>query len=129
MQSFFFLRHTGKFVKIYFHEIIYAESCKNYVKIITTTQTWLVLLPMKQLEEHLPADLFCRVHRSYIVSIDHVMAFDNTTVYLKDVEVPVGEQYKTRLQNSVTILSGESRSKMTVPEVGIELVLEKEQEN
>jgi len=43
---------------------------------------------MKQLEEHLPADLFCRVHRSYIVSIDHVMAFDNTTVYLKDVEVP-----------------------------------------
>ena len=126
MQPFFFLRHNGKFIKMHFHEIVFAESCKNYVKIVTTTQTWLVLLPMKQLEEHLPPNLFCRVHRSYIVALEHVMAFDHATVYLKDMSIPVGEQYKTRLQSCVTILSGESRAKLSVSETGMECLLEKE---
>ncbi|HEY4150889.1 MAG TPA: LytTR family DNA-binding domain-containing protein [Chitinophagaceae bacterium] len=126
MQSFFFLRHNGKYMKIHFHEIVFVESCKNYVRIVTTSQTWLALLPIKQLEEHLPPELFCRVHRSYIVAIEHVMAFDHTTVYLKDVLIPVGDHYKGRLQNSVIILAGESRSKMTVSEAGIECLLEKE---
>jgi len=126
MQPFLFLRHNGKFMKLHFHEIIFAESCKNYVKIVTTGQTWLALLPMKQLEEHLPPGLFCRVHRSYIVSLEHMMAFDHATVYMKDVLIPVGDQYKNRLQGSVTILSGESRAKMAVSESGIECLMEKE---
>ena len=126
MQPFFFLRHNGKFIKMHFHEIIYAESCKNYVKIATTSNTWLVLLPLKQLEEHLPASLFCRVHRSYLVALEHIMAFDHATVYLKDLSVPIGEQYKTRLQNCVTILTGESRAKLSVSETGMECLLEKE---
>ena len=126
MQPFFFLRHNGKYMKIHFHEIVYVESCKNYVRIVTTTQTWLALLPMKQLEEHLPPAWFCRVHRSYIVSLEHVMAFDHTTVYLKDVPIPIGDHYKNRLQGCVTTLVGESRSKMSVSETGMECILEKE---
>ena len=119
MQTIFFLRQNGKFVRINFHEIVYAQSCKNYVRIVTVNQQWMALLPMKDLEEHLPPSMFCRVHRSYIVSLEHIMAFDHSKVYLKDAALPIGEQFKAAFQGSVRIVMGESRAKMAISVSGM----------
>ena len=108
MQSFFFIRHEGRYVKVDFQEILYIEARKNYTRLVMDERTTvMVLVTLKQWEKLLPADSFCRVHRGYIVAINKVMSFDNKYAYLADEKICIGEQYKSALPSAVTILANE----------------------
>ncbi|MDZ4807662.1 MAG: LytTR family DNA-binding domain-containing protein [Bacteroidota bacterium] len=107
MQKYFFIKTDGKYVKLCFNEILYVEGCKNYLKIVTEKKSYLALLTMKRMEQLLPATIFKRVHKSYIVSLDRIIEFDGNTVYLKDKELPIGHMYKEILEKSVLIAQGE----------------------
>jgi DNA-binding LytR/AlgR family response regulator len=67
MQKYFFIKVDGRFVKVFYQDILYVEGSRNYSKIITETKQYLVLLTLKRLEEFLPASLFKRIHKSFIV--------------------------------------------------------------
>lgn len=109
MQSFFFIRHEGRFVKVDFRHILYIEARKNYTRLVLEERpTALVLVTLKQWERLLPRDLFCRVHRGYIVSIDKIVSFDNKYVYLQGEKITIGEQYRNALPDVVTILANEA---------------------
>ena len=103
MQKYFFGRIDGRYVKINYSEIIYIEGCKNYIKIITDTKSHLILVTMKRMEEVLPIDLFRRIHKSFIVSIEKILEFDTDRVYLKNKELPIGQLYKNKLEKSIVI--------------------------
>jgi DNA-binding LytR/AlgR family response regulator len=108
VQPFFFIRHEGKFVKVDFRQICYIEARKNYTRLVLEERpTALVLVTLKQWEKLLPRDLFCRVHRGYIVSIDKIISFDNKYVYLPGEAITIGEQYRNALPHAVTILVNE----------------------
>ena len=109
MQQYFFIKVNSKYVRIDLCDIIYVESLRNYVKIITGKQQYMILNTLKRMEELLPADLFCRIHRSYIVAIDKVVSFDNNMVYLSTEQIPIGDQYKGSLENKVMILRNADR--------------------
>ena len=54
---------------------------------------------MKKMEEHLPENIFMRVHRSYIVNLDKITTIErNRIVFDKKVYIPVSEQHKARFQ-------------------------------
>jgi len=97
MLPFVFLRHKDRFVKIFVADILYIEAAKNYVKIFTMTQTLVVLTPLQRLERALPAGEFIRIHRSFLVALSRVVAFDRRWVYLPDKKLPVGETYRASL--------------------------------
>lgn len=105
MRNSFFIRENGKYIKISFQEIVYFEGCRNYIKIITDVKVHLVLFTMKRMEKLLPAYLFKRIHKSYIVSLDKITGFDSEKVFLKDKELPVGQHYKSVLEQVVLIFS------------------------
>lgn len=105
MQNYFFIRNNGKYIKISFNEIVYVEGCRNYVKVITENKSHLVLFSMKGIEKFLPSYLFKRVHKSFIVSLDKISSFDGDRVYIKDKELPIGQQYKGELEKAVMIVS------------------------
>lgn len=108
MQSFFFIRHEGRYVKVDFQEILYIEARKNYTRLVMEERpTVMVLVTLKQWEKLLPGDSFCRVHRGYIVAIGKVMSFDNKYAYLPGEKICIGEQYKSALPSAVTILANE----------------------
>jgi len=109
MLPFFFIRTDNKYVKINFHDICYVEVCGNYVRIVTTKKSFLVLISMKQVEKVLPSKSFCRVHRSFIVSLSSITAFDNEIVYLDSEQIPLSEHYKNLLQEKVMIVLGDVR--------------------
>ena len=68
--------------------------------------TLLVPGTLKQWESLLPNDLFCRIHRGYIVSIEKVVAFDRKYVYLPGGEnIAIGNQYRNALSDSVAIFT------------------------
>ena len=113
MQKYFFIKLNGKHVKINFFEILYAEGCRNYIKIITESKAYLVLITMKRLEQILPAGMFTRIHKSFIVSLEKIIEFDPERVYIKGKELPIGQQYKGELEKAVLIAS-EATNELTV---------------
>lgn len=120
MQSFFFIRHEGRNVKVDFQEILYIEARKNYTRLVMDNRpTMMVLITLKQWERVLPREVFCRIHRGYIVSIGKVQSFDNKYVYLAGERISIGEQYRGALPAAVTILVNEGVRKEVFQGLGI----------
>jgi two-component system LytT family response regulator len=120
VQSFFFIRQDGRNVKVDYHSILYIEARKNYTRLVMLDRIAMVLITLKQWEKILPSDLFCRVHRGYIVSVERIVSFDSRHVYLPATNISIGEQYRNALPEMVQIVaSGPSPVKSIVSGVKI----------
>jgi len=119
VQSFFFIRQDGRNVKVDFHNILYIEARKNYTRLVMTERSVMVLITLKQWERLLPAQLFCRVHRGYIVSIERILSFDNKYVYLPGMNIAIGEQYRNALPTAVMIVASELPRKGVLSEMEV----------
>jgi DNA-binding LytR/AlgR family response regulator len=115
MQNTIFVRCDGKYIRINTDEIRYIESLKNYVRIVAITKSYLVLISLTQLEKELPASHFCRVHRSFIVSLHHINSFDHENVYLSDITIPINPAYKNMLLSKVKVLVSDTRTTINNP--------------
>ena len=122
-QPFFFIRNNGRYIKISFADILYLESVKNYVRIVTVQKNWLVLMSLRHIEKELPADMFCRVHRSYVVSLYHIVSFDNEMVQMEHKQIPIGNRFRQTLPGRVKILNGDVRSRNILAHLDAEGVL------
>lgn len=105
MINYFFIKADNRYEKISLTEIIYAEAAKRYVRLFTEEKSWLITTSLKQLEELLPKEKFLRVHRSYLVSLDHVISFDVDNVYLNELLIPIGQQFRPQLLKKVKIMT------------------------
>ncbi|TYA74040.1 LytR/AlgR family response regulator transcription factor [Seonamhaeicola marinus] len=80
--------------KIAVKDILFIESLKNYVKITTLENELTIYKSLSALEDMLPKNMFLRVHRSFIVSTEHISSYSPTKVILNNVTIPVGRKYK-----------------------------------
>ncbi|TPE42558.1 LytR/AlgR family response regulator transcription factor [Pontibacter mangrovi] len=86
----------GKYVKVSLADIIYVEAMQNYVRIQTPSEKLTTYLSMKEIEEHLPAAEFTRVHKSFIVSNAKVRSVEGNLIMLTDENtVSLGRSYRT----------------------------------
>ena len=85
-------------VKIYFSEILYIESQKEYVKIVTHDNSYLTKMSTHEIENILPDSLFKRIHRSFIIAIHKVRSFNSEMVEINGNNIPVGRGYKHVLE-------------------------------
>jgi len=107
MNPFFFIRYAGRYQKVSFADVLYFEGSKNHCRIVMHNRVYMILITLKKLEEFLPAKDFCRVHRSYIISMDKLMAFDHERVELPGHTIPIGERFRHALPGRVLILQRE----------------------
>ena len=98
-KDFIFLNMQKKKVKILFSEILYIESQREYIKIMTTKKEYLSKMSTQEMEALLPAHLFKRVHRSFIVSISKIDSYSSEEVEVNGITIPVGRGYKDTLEN------------------------------
>ena len=84
-----------RMIKIELKEIEYIESMQDYIKIYlsNTEKPILTLMSLKGVLEKLPSSDFVRVHRSYIVATKKIRSIHNHRVKLKNIELPVGNNY------------------------------------
>lgn len=93
-------KSDGQVHRLAFPEITHVEAYDYYVKIHTAGQYFLIRETMKKMEQQLPADLFMRVHKSYIVNINFIRQYgkgedDHYAITLRnDVVLRVGRSYK-----------------------------------
>ena len=98
-KDFIFLNMQKKKVKILFSEILYIESQREYIKIMTTKKEYLSKMSTQEMEALLPAHLFKRVHRSFIVSISKIDSYSSEEVEVNGISIPVGRGYRDMLEN------------------------------
>jgi len=98
-KDFIFLNVQKKKVKILFSEIVYIESQREYIRIVTTKKEWLSKMTTHEMESLLPAHLFKRIHRSFIISLSKIDSYTAEMVEVNGVSIPIGRGYREVLQN------------------------------
>lgn len=98
-SGFVYFRSERKMIKVFYDDILYVESLKDYIKIFrTSAPPLMVKQSISTTEEILPASLFCRIHRSFIVSIQKITAATANDVEIGRIELPIGRMYREQLK-------------------------------
>jgi len=104
-KPFVYVKSDRQYTKILLEDILYIESIKNHVIIITQKEKITTLLSISQMTTKLPEQYFIRIHRSYIINLNSINQFSNTHVLIQDKYLPIGRLYKNevlkRLQDDV----------------------------
>ena len=89
-----FLNVQKKKVKILFSEIAYIESQREYIRIVTTKKEYTSKMSTHEIENLLPANLFKRIHRSFIVALNRIDSYTAEMVEVNGVSIPIGRGYR-----------------------------------
>ena len=96
-RAFLFFNVGKKKVKIFLDEIIYIESLKEYIKIVSSSKSILTKFQLGQTENLLRNNNFIRVHRSFIVAKDKIDSFTATDIEIGGKSIPIGRSYKEQV--------------------------------
>lgn len=90
-----FVRKGYGHKKVAVRDIAYLEADRNYCRIYLSDGGCLdVSIPMVEVHEYLSPDVFKRVHRSFIVNLEHVDTYVGNMITLKcGKEIPIGREY------------------------------------
>ncbi|MEQ9300214.1 MAG: LytTR family DNA-binding domain-containing protein [Cyclobacteriaceae bacterium] len=98
-DPFVYFKVDKKMVKIRLTDILYIESLKDYVKVVTPEKEIITHQQISYLEHKLPENQFIRVHRSFIAAIEKVEAFTATDIEMGKHHIPIGRNYKSDVTN------------------------------
>jgi len=94
----FFFRETKGITKLKYDDVIYIESMGDFSKLFTSIDKHVILVSLKNLEKQLPAKLFARVHKQYIININHITTLTNHEVHLDhNFTVPISSTNRQEL--------------------------------
>jgi DNA-binding LytR/AlgR family response regulator len=96
-----FIRSGSKFFKVNFPEILYIQSMRDYLKVFTKEHKLITHQTMNDMEKILPPKQFIRVHKSFIVAVEHIKVIYGNTIEVNDTIVPIGLSYKNNVMNLV----------------------------
>ena len=98
-KDYLFLNVQKKKVKVWFAEIVYVESQREYIRIVTIKGEHISKMSTHEIEDILPAHLFKRIHRSFIVSLSKIQSYTAEEVEVNGVAIPIGRGYRDSLEN------------------------------
>jgi DNA-binding LytR/AlgR family response regulator len=91
-------------IKIMVPDILYIEADRNYSQVFTRQKEFLLSLTLKAIEEKLPADIFVRIHRSYIINILQVEEVAESHVIIGQKAIPMSAVLKDNLLRKIQTL-------------------------
>ncbi|MCB0493899.1 MAG: response regulator transcription factor [Cyclobacteriaceae bacterium] len=75
-------------------DILFIESQKEYIQIQTISDVYHTKYSLTKVENELDVSRFLRIHRSFIVGLRHIKAFNLNEVHLPGKIIPIGGNYK-----------------------------------
>lgn len=96
-KKFIFVKTEYRLEKVMFDDILYVEGMRDYRSIQTVHKRIMTLQTFNELAEVIPASLICRVHKSYMVSIDKIESIEKDVIKIRDKYIPISETYKKQL--------------------------------
>ncbi len=91
-----------KLFQVPVEEILYFQAYGDYVKIYRTRNKVLVTKErLSSLESEIDSNLFMRIHRSYIVSVNAIQFIEGNQVSINDTLIPVSATYREQLMEKL----------------------------
>lgn len=101
-KPYFFIKiDKKKMKKIYLDEILVIESLKDYLKITTESNRFIIHQTLSSFTEQLPEDNFIRIHRSYTIAINKIDTIEGNSVEIAGVRYPFGRTYIEEVKNKI----------------------------
>lgn len=97
-KPFVFVKSERRMVKIFLDEILYVEAQRNYLLIYMEDEVYRIYKSISEMEEKLPVDLFLRIHRSFLISVNKVRAYTSSYVVIHKKEIPIGRLYSATVE-------------------------------
>ena len=98
--DYFFLNIEYSLVKVMFDDIRWIEGLRDYIKVNlkSNNKPLIVRTSIKAIEPELPQNKFIRIHKSWLVAISEITAVRKNSVFIKDLELPVGETFREAVE-------------------------------
>lgn len=98
-----FIRTEYRLEKVFIDDILYIEGMRDYRRIhLQNNKRIMTLMTFRELERELPAELVCRVHKSWMISIDKIDFIEKDRIKIKDVLIPVSDSYRKPFFDRIT---------------------------
>ena len=99
--AYFFVKSEGKFEKINYDDILYAEGMQNYIVIHTPKRKYTTLLTLKNFEDSLSGKPFLRVHKSFIAAINKIDSIESHELIIHGAKIPLSKNYRDEVMEKV----------------------------
>jgi len=90
-----------KMQKIYLDEILIIESLRDYLKITTISNKYIIHSTLSSFTEKLPSNNFIRIHRSFTIAIDKIEAVQGNSVEIDGIKYVIGRSYIEHVKNRI----------------------------
>ena len=97
-KTYLMIEVKQKKIRIDEAKILYVQSFKDYVEIVTQEKKYVYRSTMKNMEETLAANQFIRVHRSFIVRKDKIDSISTDKITIQQQEISIGKTYRSLLE-------------------------------
>lgn len=94
VPEFIFVKTENRLEKIMIDEILYIEGMRDYLKIHTVNKKIMTLQGFSEIEKTIPSNLVCRVHKSYMVSLNKIESIERSRIKIADQLIPISDTYK-----------------------------------
>lgn len=95
------IKADKRLYRVNYRDILYFQSWGDYIKVFCADVKYVFLQSLTRLQKQLPSNQFCRIHKSYIININHISFIEGNQVIINDIAIPVGNQYKENLFSSI----------------------------
>lgn len=103
-----FVRKKEGFQKLLYSDILWIEASRSYSYIhFTNKPSAIVTFPLSKLEEKLPASDFIRIHRSYMININHIDGFIGNMLCIGKQKFPVSRRNRSKVFSMFLVLDSD----------------------
>jgi DNA-binding LytR/AlgR family response regulator len=102
VEDFFFIKCNQKIEKIKVADVLYIEGMSNYIIVHTSQKKYITYLTFKAVEEQLPQNVFIRIHKSFLVSLNAVKTIDGNELKLENISLPISKNYKEEVLSKIS---------------------------
>ncbi|WP_026994028.1 LytR/AlgR family response regulator transcription factor [Flectobacillus major] len=96
-----FIKVDKRIVKVYFADILFIESLKDYIRVHTATESYVTYQTMNGICEILPQDAFARIHKSFIVAIHKVTSIEANDLIVNSRSLPIGRSFREEILEKI----------------------------
>ena len=100
-KKYLFVKTEYRLEKVEFKDILFIEGMRDYRRIHLPDKKIMTLQTFKDLQEQLPNNSFCRVHKSFIVSIDKIESIERDRIKIHNKIIPISETFKEKFYKMI----------------------------
>jgi two-component system, LytTR family, response regulator len=99
--DYIFIKTEYRLEKIFLDDIAFIEGMRDYRRIHLANKKIMTLQTFSEFERVLPSKIFCRVHKSYIVSLQKIESIEKDRIRIKGCLIPISDTYRDNFYKKI----------------------------